>query len=204
MADELVLYQSDVARPDCALDAQGDRAALSDGSCHLCVDDAVAHIAPSIPWARCRHYATAIVVTETAAICAYLADAFPQASLAPRSGSKLQASPLPLAVLRGGTVRSGGVQQSDGIRSAAGSRTVRVTAISLRFSMRWKRRYRAADYLVGDSFTAADLYVGSHVGFGLQFGTWKSVRLSRNIGSASAAGRLACGRRNLTMPKPRS
>ena len=28
-----------------------------------------------------------------------------------------------------------------------------------------------AEYLVGDSFTAADVYVGSHIGFGMQFGT---------------------------------
>jgi glutathione S-transferase len=28
-----------------------------------------------------------------------------------------------------------------------------------------------ADYLVGDSFTAADLYVGSHLNFGMMFGT---------------------------------
>ena len=28
-----------------------------------------------------------------------------------------------------------------------------------------------SDYLVGDTFTAADLYVGSHIGFGMQFGT---------------------------------
>ena len=27
-----------------------------------------------------------------------------------------------------------------------------------------------ADYLVGDSFTAADVYVGSGIGFGMQFG----------------------------------
>ena len=27
------------------------------------------------------------------------------------------------------------------------------------------------EYLVGDSFTAADLYVGSGIGFGMQFGT---------------------------------
>jgi glutathione S-transferase len=26
-------------------------------------------------------------------------------------------------------------------------------------------------YLVGDSFTAADLYIGSHLGWGMQFGT---------------------------------
>jgi len=27
------------------------------------------------------------------------------------------------------------------------------------------------DYLVGEQFTAADVYVGSHIDFGLQFGT---------------------------------
>jgi glutathione S-transferase len=26
-------------------------------------------------------------------------------------------------------------------------------------------------YIAGDSFTAADVYVGSHIGFGMQFGT---------------------------------
>ena len=43
-------------------------------------------------------------------------------------------------------------------------------AISLKPSIPWKRQCRA-DYLVGDSFTAADLYVGSHIGFGMMFGT---------------------------------
>ena len=28
-----------------------------------------------------------------------------------------------------------------------------------------------ADYLVGDKFTAADVYVGSQIGFGMMFGT---------------------------------
>ena len=28
-----------------------------------------------------------------------------------------------------------------------------------------------SDYIAGDSFTAADLYVGSHIGFGMMFGT---------------------------------
>ena len=27
------------------------------------------------------------------------------------------------------------------------------------------------DYLAGNAFTAADVYVGSHLGFGMQFGT---------------------------------
>ena len=29
----------------------------------------------------------------------------------------------------------------------------------------------ASDYVAGDAFTAADVYVGSHLGFGMQFGT---------------------------------
>ena len=43
-------------------------------------------ISPSTRWGRCRRSSTAgTVVTECAAICAYLADAFPEAGLAPRA-----------------------------------------------------------------------------------------------------------------------
>ena len=42
------------------------------------------------------------------------------------------------------------------------------------------------EYLVGDSFTAADVYVGSGIGFGMQFGTIDKRRPSCNIGDASA------------------
>ena len=34
-----------------------------------------------------------------------------------------------------------------------------------------KHAVSAGNYLVGDSFTAADLYLGSQIGFGLMFGT---------------------------------
>ena len=61
-------------------------------------------------------------------------------------------------------------QQSDGFRSAAGARE--------NDGLRPFRGCRALEgavsqreYLVGDSFTAADVYVGSGIGFGMQFGT---------------------------------
>jgi glutathione S-transferase len=34
-----------------------------------------------------------------------------------------------------------------------------------------ERAVSPAEYLVGDSFTAADVYLGSGIGFGMQFGT---------------------------------
>ena len=62
------------------------------------------------------------VVTECAAICAYLADAFPQAKLAPPPGHRLRGALLSLDVLhiRPGRVR--GQQQSARLRGAGGAR----------------------------------------------------------------------------------
>jgi glutathione S-transferase len=111
------------------------------------------------------------VVTETAAICAYLADAFPQARLAPPPGDPLRgpyyrwlffaAGPLEAALSNkamGFAVppeREGMV----GYGRLANVMNVLESAVA------------SSDYLVGDSFTAADLYVGAQIGFGLQFGT---------------------------------
>jgi glutathione S-transferase len=112
-----------------------------------------------------------IVVTETAAICAFLADAFPQAGLAPPAGDRLRgpyyrwlffaAGPVEAAVSnkafgfvvppeREGTVGYGSFERVMKVLEEAVSR---------------------ADYLVGDGFTAADVYVGTQIGFGLMFGT---------------------------------
>ena len=55
------------------------------------------------------------VVTECAAICAYLADVFPQAGLGPRDGREGRL--LPLVVLRRRAGRSGGLQPGDGLAS---------------------------------------------------------------------------------------
>ena len=113
-----------------------------------------------------------VVVTEAAAICAYLADAFPQAGLAPEPGSRLRgpyyrwlffaAGPLEAAVTNkalGFLAPEGRGQAMAGYGSYEAVMDVLEGAVS------------RGDYLVGDRFTAADLYVGAHLAWGLMFGS---------------------------------
>ena len=109
------------------------------------------------------------VVTECAAICAYLADVFPQARLGPRE--QREGRLLPLAVLRRRADRGGGVEPGDGLDPDSGART----DVRLRQFRQGHRRPRRAcsasrDYVCGDRFTAADVYVGSQIMFPMQFG----------------------------------
>jgi glutathione S-transferase len=113
------------------------------------------------------------VVTEAAAICAYLADAFPDAGLAPAPGDRLRgpyyrwlffaAGPVEAAASNHalGFVLPEGRERMIGYGSYNDVMNALETAVS------------QGDYLVGDRFTAADVYVGSHIGFGLQFGTFE-------------------------------
>ena len=112
-----------------------------------------------------------IVVTEGAAICAYLADAFPEARLTPLPGDRLRgpyyrwlyfaAGPLEAAV---SNKAMGFVVPEERERMIGYGRLEQVIdALEAAVSR--------GEYLVGDSFTAADVYVGSHIDFGLQFGT---------------------------------
>ena len=53
-------------------------------------------------------------------------------------------------------------------------------------------------YLLGDNFTAADVYVGSQVGFGLMFNTFENVRPLKATGSECPAGPPMRGPANST------
>jgi glutathione S-transferase len=111
------------------------------------------------------------VVTECAAICAYLADAFPQASLAPPHGDRQRgpyyrwmffaAGPLEAALSNTalGFVVPEGRERMMGYGCLADTLNALEIAVS------------QGPYIAGESFTAADVYVGSQIGFGLQFGT---------------------------------
>src|SRR4051812_27942304 len=101
-----LLHPPDVARADRALDAGGGGPALPHRNPGLWHDHEGAGVSGDQSDGQgvaLRHGET--VVTETAAICAYLADAFPEAGLAPSHGSRLRGSLLQLAVLRCGSGR---------------------------------------------------------------------------------------------------
>jgi len=108
------------------------------------------------------------VVTECAAICAYLADIFPQAGLAPHDEEKADyyrwmfyaAGPAEAAV---SNQAMGWVPTPERERMFGYGNFDRVVSVlDELFSLR--------DYVCGDRFTAADVYVGSQIMFPLQFG----------------------------------
>jgi glutathione S-transferase len=116
-----------------------------------------------------RHGET--VVTETAAICCYLADAFPEAGLAPPPGDRARGPYYRWLFFAAGPLEAAATNKALGVEVPAdrkgmvgyGSLAEVVSALDAVLS-----EHR---YLAGDRFTAADLYVGAHVGWGMQFGT---------------------------------
>lgn len=111
------------------------------------------------------------IVTEAAAICAYLADAFPQANLAPPVTSKLRGPYYRWLFFGAGCIEPAVSNTALGFAPPAekkgmvgyGSLDEVVDALESAVSKN--------DYLAGERFTAADLYIGSQLGFGMQFGT---------------------------------
>jgi glutathione S-transferase len=109
------------------------------------------------------------VVTECAAICAYLADVFPEAGLGPRDDEKADyyrwlfftAGPVEQALTNNRAGWHPDEQQQRMFGYGTYDRTV--ATLDELFSLR--------DYVCGDRFTAADVYVGSAVMWGTQFGT---------------------------------
>jgi glutathione S-transferase len=111
------------------------------------------------------------VVTETAAICAYLADAFPQAGLAPPPGHRLRAPYYRWLFFTAGPVEAAASNKALGfVVPPERERMMGYGNIALVLKT-LEAAVSRGNYLVGDSFTAADLYVGAHLGFGMMFGT---------------------------------
>jgi glutathione S-transferase len=109
------------------------------------------------------------IVTECAAICAYLADAFPQAGLAPAPSDRADyyrwmffaAGPLEQAV----TNHVVGWDPEPDKKGMFGYGSYDDTAATL------ERALTGRDWIAGPAFTAADVYLGSAVTWGVQFRT---------------------------------
>ncbi len=109
------------------------------------------------------------IVTEGAAICAYLADAFPEAGLAPTDDERADyyrwlffaAGPIEQAVTNNHAKFAPSAEQ--GRMFGYGNYDLAVDVL--------EKAVSAHPYIAGDRFTAADVYVGSAVGWGISFGT---------------------------------
>jgi glutathione S-transferase len=108
------------------------------------------------------------VVTETAAICAYLADAFPQAGLAPAPGRRgayyrwlfFGAGPVEAAIMD----KYRKLEPSEEEQRMVGYGTFERTIAALDAAV------SASPWLAGDDFSAADVYAGSQIDWPMQFG----------------------------------
>lgn len=109
-------------------------------------------------------------ITECAAICAYLADSFPDAGLAPTSDERANyyrwlffaAGPIEQAVMDRNLGLSVTAEQER--MAGYGSYDQAMDVLD--------RMLQSNQYVCGDRFTMADVYVGSQVDWGLQFKTF--------------------------------
>lgn len=111
------------------------------------------------------------VVTEGAAICAYLADAFPDRGLAPPPGSPDRGPYYRWLFFGAGPVESAVTARVLGLLAPADKAAMAGYGSFEAVMDALDGAVRDREYLVGDRFTAADLYLGSQIGWGLMFGT---------------------------------
>jgi glutathione S-transferase len=112
-----------------------------------------------------------VVVTEAAAICAYLADAFPDAGLAPPPGDPKRgpyyrwmffaAGPVEAVI----TGKALGLLAPEDKKMMAGYGSFEETIDALEGAVSGP-----GPFICGEQFTAADVYVGASIGWGTQFG----------------------------------
>jgi len=110
------------------------------------------------------------VITETAAICSYLADAFPATRLAPPPGDRLRGPYYRWLFFAAGPLEAAWTNQALGVavpqdkERMVGYRNF-ATVLDVLDNL-----LSGCEYVAGDAFTAADLYLGAQLWFGTSFG----------------------------------
>ena len=110
------------------------------------------------------------VVTESGAICAYLADAFPAARLAPPRGDRLRGPYYRWLFFVGGPLDAAWTNKTMGFVVPPERERMMGYGRFEHVIDTLEGAVSRAEYVVGDSFTAADVCLGSGIGFGMQFG----------------------------------
>ncbi len=136
-----------------------------------------------------------VVVTEGAAICAYLADAFPQAGLAPAHGAPERGTYYRWLFFGAGPLESAVTGKAMGLLAPADKAMMAGYGTFESVMDALESAVSGPAYLCGEQFTAADVYVGAQIGWGLQFGTMEkrpafeaySARLSQREAAKRAA-----------------
>lgn len=173
MADELVLYTHPMSRGRIArwmLEEVGQpyRAEILDYGATMKAPEYLA-VNPMGKVPALRH--GDVVVTETGAICAYLADAFPEAGLAPPPGDRLRGPYYRWMFFAAGPVEAAMTNKALNVtvppeRSGmVGYGSLAAVTDTLEGAL------SGAVYLLGDRFSAADVYVGSTLGWAMLFGS---------------------------------
>jgi glutathione S-transferase len=113
-----------------------------------------------------------IVVTECAAICAYLADAFPASGLAPAAADR--ADYYRWLFFAAGPVESAVTNKSMGWEAPADREMMMGYGNFQRTIDALANAVTGKAFIAGGKFTAADVYVGSQIDWGLMFGSFPS------------------------------
>lgn len=111
------------------------------------------------------------VVTEAAAICAYLADMYPDRGLAPAPGNQKRGPYYRWMFFAAGPVEAAvtnkalevAVPPEKGAFVGYGSFEAAIDNL--------EQALQPGPYICGEQFTAADVYVGSQIGWGMMFGS---------------------------------
>jgi glutathione S-transferase len=111
------------------------------------------------------------VVTECAAICAYLADAFPQAKLAPPPGDRRRAPYYRWLFFTSGPIEFAVSNKALGFAVPPERERMMGYGNVDQALKTLEEAISKSEYITGDSFSAADVYVGSHLNFNMMFGT---------------------------------